>query len=42
LAQITKKNENSKFVSSKKTIVNQNSLNFAWQIRHKISEMKKN
>jgi hypothetical protein len=26
----------------KKTIINQNSLNFAWQIRHKVSEMKEN
>jgi hypothetical protein len=34
-----KKKQRKEKRSRKKTIVNQNSLNFAWQIRHKISEM---
>jgi len=38
--KITKQRKEKK--SKKKTIVNKNSLNFAWQIRHKISEMKEN
>jgi hypothetical protein len=38
--KITKQRKEKK--SRKKTIVNQNSLNFAWQIRRKVSEMKEN